>query len=243
MGNSHSTTFDELQEIIIDLLAQEGSSIREIADKITGYKDKFSPEHFDFLKAELRYINESRKNMDSRVRELFKKAIVDRTGLYTRLYFDERLGLCEHTQNLAYIMCDIDKFHDYNEEYGHLQGDTALNSVAMNFKDALDKTKMSDEKVFAARYGGEEFCAILIDYTGKEDLIKARMEQIRTSVEAHEIPLVVPAQFDQGYKHRTITIAGSIKILNEPVLSLVKRVDDALKDAKKTNRRNTSIVS
>jgi PleD family two-component response regulator len=69
------------------------------------------------------------------------------------------------------------------------------------------------------------------------------LEEIRTSIETYEIPLEVQAQFDEGYKHRTVTIAGGIRNPNERVLSLVKRVDDALKDAKKSNRRNTSIVS
>ena len=93
VGNNNPVTFDELQEAVIDLLAQEGSSIREIADKIAMYKDKFSSEHFEFLKAEIAYINEARKNIDAHVRELFKKAVIDRTDLHTRLYFDERIVL------------------------------------------------------------------------------------------------------------------------------------------------------
>jgi len=243
MGNSHPNTFDGLQEAIIDLLAQEGTSIREIAERIAAYKDKFPPDQFEFLKAEIGYINESRKNIDTRVRELFKKAVVDRTGLHTRLYLDERIIICEQVPKLAYVMCDIDRFHDYNETYGHLQGDTALNGVANQFKDALVKTKSPDERIFAARYGGEEFCALLIDCACNELDFRQRLEEIRTSIETYEIPLEVQAQFDEGYKHRTVTIAGGIRNPNERVLSLVKRVDDALKDAKKSNRRNTSIVS
>jgi diguanylate cyclase (GGDEF)-like protein len=243
MGNHNPATFDGLQEAIIDLLAQEGTSIREIAERIAAYKDKFPPDQFEFLKAEIGYINESRKNIDTRVRELFKKAVVDRTGLHTRLYLDERVTICEHAQELAYVMCDIDKFHDYNETYGHLQGDAALNGIANQFKDSLSKSKPPDEIIFAARYGGEEFCALLINYAGGKSDLRQRLEQTRTSIETYEIPLEVPAQFDEGYKHRTITIAGGIRNPNELVLSLVKRVDDTLKDAKKTNRRNTSIVA
>ena len=243
MGNNHPNTFDGLQEAIIDLLAQEGSSIREIADKLAVYKDKFPSEQFEFLMGEIGYINEARKTVDTRVRELFKKAVVDRTGLYTRLYLDERVALCERNSKLAYVMCDIDKFHDYNEAYGHLQGDTALNSIAQQFKRALEITKTVDEKLFIARYGGEELCALIVDYAGSSTKLAERLEGIRYSVETHEIPLEIPAQFDEEYKHKTITIAGGIRIPEEPTLSLIKRVDDALKNAKKSNQRNTAIVS
>lgn len=242
MRDNDPTTFDGLQEAIIDLLAQEGSSLRAIADRITVYKDRLPTEQLEFLAAEIGYLNEARRNVDTHVRELFKKAVVDRTGLHTRLYMDERLRICEHVPKLAYVMCDIDKFHDYNEMYGHLQGDTALNGVAIQFKEVLDKTKTHHETVFAARYGGEEFCALLINHTGTELDIRQRLEQIRISVETYEIPLGVSAQFDDGYKHITITIAGGMQATDEPVLSLIKRVDDALRDAKKSDRRNVSIV-
>lgn len=243
MGNNHPNTFDGLQEAIIDLLAQEGSSIREIAEKIFVYKDKFPPEHFEFLMSEIGYINEARKGVDAHVRELFRKAVVDRTRLHTRLYFDERVALCERNSKLAYVMCDIDKFHDYNEAYGHLQGDTALNSIADKFKNTLEMTKKPDEQLFVARYGGEEFCALLINYTGTISDTKERLEHVRNSVESHEIPLEIQARFDEGYKHRTITIAGGIRAQEEPMLSLIKRVDDALKNAKRSNQRNTAITS
>lgn len=60
------------------------------------------------------------------------------------------------TQPLSIIMFDIDYFKQYNDLYGHLQGDECLRRVA-----SLLETAASRPRDFLARYGGEEFIMVL----------------------------------------------------------------------------------
>jgi diguanylate cyclase (GGDEF)-like protein len=57
---------------------------------------------------------------------------------------------------LSALMIDIDCFKDYNDTYGHLQGDLCLRQVA----DAI-MASLKRPGDFVARYGGEEFVALL----------------------------------------------------------------------------------
>ena len=64
-------------------------------------------------------------------------------------------------------------------------------------------------------------------------------EGIRTDISELEIPLLQGLDLkDEGYKHRTITIAAGIRNQNEPVTSLMHEVDLLLtkKDTKGRNR-------
>jgi diguanylate cyclase (GGDEF)-like protein len=83
------------------------------------------------------------------------------TGVPNRRKFDAVLdeewdAARRHTQPLSLILIDIDFFKQYNDHYGHVQGDdclkrvgTALSGVASRPRDLL------------ARYGGEEFVLVL----------------------------------------------------------------------------------
>lgn len=83
------------------------------------------------------------------------------TGLLNRRGFDrtfelELRGAERHAAPLALILVDIDFFHSYNTNYGHLAGDVCLQEIAGVLAASLDRP--SD---VAARYGGEEFVLLL----------------------------------------------------------------------------------
>jgi diguanylate cyclase (GGDEF)-like protein len=85
------------------------------------------------------------------------------TGLYNRRYFDQALH-CELTtarrtgREISLLVCDIDQFKAYNDNYGHQQGDMCLQQVA-----ACLKQNLSRNIDWIARYGGEEFVVVLPD--------------------------------------------------------------------------------
>lgn len=83
------------------------------------------------------------------------------TGLANRRGFDEQLQqqwqLCTDARRpLSVVIIDIDFFKQFNDRYGHIQGDACLRKVAGAIVQA-----MPVEARLAARYGGEEFALIL----------------------------------------------------------------------------------
>ncbi|WP_341677508.1 sensor domain-containing diguanylate cyclase [Niveibacterium sp. SC-1] len=61
-------------------------------------------------------------------------------------------------QPISVILVDIDYFKQYNDQYGHIQGDECLKQVAAALGGAATRAKD-----FFARFGGEEFVFILPD--------------------------------------------------------------------------------
>jgi diguanylate cyclase (GGDEF)-like protein len=85
------------------------------------------------------------------------------TTLYNRRYFNivyerEFKRALRSNKPFTFMMLDIDFFKQYNDTYGHLQGDSALQSVAKVLKMTLQRP--GD---YPFRLGGEEFGIILTD--------------------------------------------------------------------------------
>jgi diguanylate cyclase (GGDEF)-like protein/PAS domain S-box-containing protein len=108
------------------------------------------------------------------------------TGVANRRKFDavldEEWSLARrNTQPLSLILIDIDFFKQYNDHYGHVQGDeclrrvgTALNGVASRPRDLL------------ARYGGEEF--VLVLPATDEAAARRVSERCRQAIFKEQIP-------------------------------------------------------
>ncbi|UZJ43449.1 sensor domain-containing diguanylate cyclase [Marinimicrobium sp. C6131] len=83
------------------------------------------------------------------------------TGVANRRMLDsildvEWLNARRNCQPLSVLLIDIDYFKQYNDRYGHLQGDDCLRSIAQTL-DAV----ASRPRDFLARFGGEEFMLVL----------------------------------------------------------------------------------
>ena len=83
------------------------------------------------------------------------------TGLYNHRFLQERLvaevaRARRFGKPLALLMIDVDDFKDYNDTYGHPQGDRLLKALADLL---LAETRANVD--FVARYGGEEFVVLL----------------------------------------------------------------------------------
>ncbi len=85
---------------------------------------------------------------------------------------------CRNTP-LLLLMIDIDNFKNYNDTYGHLQGDQCLIQVAQCLSEELPVEGMT------ARYGGEEFVTIL--KVNDFENIHSLVENIRVSIESLQI--------------------------------------------------------
>lgn len=85
------------------------------------------------------------------------------TGVANRRMFDQVMErewatALRSRQPLSLILLDIDYFKQYNDHYGHLQGDQCLRHVAQAL--LAVSTRKRD---FLGRFGGEEFVLILPD--------------------------------------------------------------------------------
>jgi diguanylate cyclase (GGDEF)-like protein len=116
-----------------------------------------------------------------------KQAVLDAlTGVPNRRSFTESL-LKEYKRSqrehlpLSMIMCDVDKFKEYNDTYGHINGDMCLKKVAQTVQASLKRP--TD---FVARYGGEEF-VVLLPTTSLEGAMHIA-ETIRSNIEKMGMP-------------------------------------------------------
>jgi two-component system, cell cycle response regulator len=124
----------------------------------------------------------------------------------------------------AFIMCDLDKFKNVNDTYGHQAGDVVLRQFAQLLKaEAREIDRVG-------RYGGEEFILILPGTTADAAVLLA--ERVRNAVEQRTFT------FDGGSVHRTIScgVAGWPHPRIRDVDALIRAADDALYVAKETGR-------
>ena len=146
------------------------------------------------------------------------------TGLYNRTKLDEVL---ENQLNDAkryhtifgIIMIDIDAFKEINDNYGHPIGDIVLCEFSELLKEHSRKTDT------VGRWGGEEFLMI-VKNIDKETLL-ALGEKLRVAIDIHIFSTV---------KHITASFGVVVYESDDTVISITKRADGALYNAKNSGR-------
>jgi len=208
-----------------------------ISDKIVGviyvassYTKAFSQNDIDFLQVLTNqfgvfylYYKEYSKTLDLAIKDGL-------TGLYTHRYFQELLNQeLEKAKNYSYpltlLMIDTDKFKQYNDTFGHPEGDKLLKNIA----NILTKNVRKND--YVCRYGGDEFAIILVN-TKKQDGYYIA-ERIRQSYSV--------------LKKGDIKVSASIGIASYPDDSitkddLIKKADEALYEAKRSGRNRVVLA-
>lgn len=129
---------------------------------------------------------ESGKKLERVNEELVRLSIMDGlTGIPNRRRLDEILSWElvapeERRTPLSLLLLDVDKFKAYNDQFGHLCGDSVLKEVA-----GVVSKEVKSVYGFAARYGGEEFAVLLSGLDARDTYGTA--EKIRVAVERLEI--------------------------------------------------------
>jgi diguanylate cyclase (GGDEF)-like protein len=112
---------------------------------------------------------------------LFRQATTDRmTGLFSHHFFEKTLDeelerARRYKSTFCLLMFDIDHFKNFNDTYGHLQGDKIIQEIARQLARSIRQVD------FPARYGGEEFAVILPAVDIKGAVVVA--ERIRRKIE------------------------------------------------------------
>ena len=133
-------------------------------------------------------------------------------------------------QPLSFVMCDVDYFKHYNDNYGHPAGDDVLQTIAALMRSRL---RVSD---MAARYGGEEF-GLVLPMTSSEAAIRVA-DSLRKRIEEHRFPN------QEGQPNGNLTISMGIATLGsgaETAAQLIECADRALYKAKQMGRNRVWI--
>lgn len=147
----------------------------------------------------------NRRGFDNQMQTEWKRAVRDKTAL-------------------SLLMIDTDRFKEYNDQYGHPEGDALLCMVVEEIRNNLRRP--SD---YCARWGGDEFTVLLprTDAVGAQEVA----EQIRSGVERLEIPEI---------DSRRVTVSIGVHTAYPHIGGLperfLKSADEALYEAKAAGR-------
>ena len=121
--------------------------------------------------------------------------------------------------NLSLLFFDIDDFKNYNDAFGHLEGDEVLTRLAEVTQRCLRKTDS------AYRFGGEEFTAILPETSGTEATVIA--DRIRREFGGERF---YPGQNEE--RKVTVSIGIAQYDREENLSELIRRADMNMYQAK-----------
>lgn len=153
------------------------------------------------------------------------------TALLNRRAFDLQLQqelerARRYQQPLTLLMFDVDQFKNYNDRYGHPEGDVALRQLAqLVSRHILRKTD------FCFRFGGEEFAALL-PMTGSADALKLAARLCQT---------VAAEEFASGGKLSVSTGVASFPTSAIEAPRLIQCADLALYRAKAGGRNRAAL--
>ena len=198
----------------------------------------FKPVRFEELLLRLKRVLKERKLTNERLQmleKLKKLSITDGlTKLYNSRHFyhllkSEADRATRYSHPLSMLILDIDHFKDYNDSYGHLEGDKVLLRLGQVIKLLLRKMDT------AYRYGGEEFTVLLPETDAEEALTVA--QRIRKAVK--EIVFI-----PEPGKETNITISIGMTAYNPPedVTAFIQRADKALYGSKTGGRDQVSVL-
>ncbi|MBW2020721.1 MAG: diguanylate cyclase [Deltaproteobacteria bacterium] len=210
---------------------------------ITGYGDEFSYEEAiekgasDFIVKpvrlkelvvrlkrvlEERALIAQRRQMEEQLRKL--TITDDLTKLHNMRHFYTQLQTemsraFRYKGPLSLLLLDVDRFKQYNDTYGHLEGDQVLIKLGEVIRECLRKSDT------AYRYGGDEFMVILPETRGSE--ARKVAERIRTRFPA------VYSYRTSGRIDATVSVGVAEYHPGEDLSEFIKRADQAMYEAKR----------
>lgn len=198
----------------------------------------FKPFRLEELLLRLKRVLRERQQAKERhmlLSKLEKLAVTDSlTTLYNSRHFYSQLEIeldraNRYRRPLSLLFIDIDRFKDFNDAYGHLEGDKVLFRIGQIINSCL---RIMDS---AHRYGGEEFTIILPETNGRKAVNVGK--RIRAATEA-EIFNPLPKK----KVNVTISIGATQYSYNEDATALIQRADKAMYLSKQNGRNRVSFL-
>lgn len=155
------------------------------------------------------------------------------TQLHNRRAFKRDIQSYEQSNiPFSLIMLDIDKFKDFNDNYGHLLGDQVLKVVARRLIECCR------DYAQAYRFGGEEFVVIL-----PHKALPSARQQAETIRRAIEKISVLDKKSGQRINSITASFGIATRQENENCNQVIERADNFLNQAKLLGRNRVLPVN
>ncbi len=154
------------------------------------------------------------------------------TGLPLRRILDESFASMNKelgADGLYLLLLDIDHFKKVNDNYGHLNGDIVLRSLALNISNNIRRS----ESMY--RYGGEEFIFVL--HASNDQDAVAIAERLRRDIARLETIA--------GEHLIRVTFTGGLTRIHEgeALREVLERADIALYTGKKSGRNCSQLIN
>jgi diguanylate cyclase (GGDEF)-like protein len=196
--------------------------IQELDDIRNTTITKGLTEAIDYLKvkSEKEYLNNENKYLDTQMN------IDELTKVFTRHYLDVLME--KYTKinfnSVGFIMFDLDCLKEYNDTYGHVDGDYVLHYIGS----LLNLYKR--EGIHPCRFGGDEFVCLCINCT--DDQIENYVKEIRKDLHDRHLPHLTSS----CAKEVTLSIGYCNTQNNKNMNKIFELADQALYQAKQKGR-------
>lgn len=178
------------------------------------------------LKVAQNSLAEAHAQLALHARKVEEISITDHlTGAFTRRHLDEVLATeisraSRSGHGFGVLLCDLDRFKNVNDQYGHRAGDKLLVQTVALLKKMIRKIDVP------GRWGGEEFLVVVPEISDLDHGLAAA-EKLRAAIEAEDFGPVGP---------RTASFGVAIYHPGDTAEQLVERADQALYRAKAGGR-------
>jgi diguanylate cyclase (GGDEF)-like protein len=229
-NNEAIKPFEGIQpEIFIPILGPFGLyGIIVVGKKIL--EDEYTQSELLFLQQLMSFVSQAIKNILH-----YEHSLRDvKTGLYNHGFFMTRLNEeVARSKRAGYtssiIVMDVDKFKNFNDNYGHLAGDRVLENLAIAIKQGVRTEDIP------SRFGGEEFTVLLPNADKSTAWMVA--ERLRDAVASMAVP------WDPPLPQVTISLGvySFDQNSNIEAAEIIHRADEALYLSKERGRNRSTI--
>lgn len=181
---------------------------------------------------------EEQENNRAKVEKLRTLSSTDAlTGLYNRhamlRYTPDTLQQAiDNQHNFGVLLIDIDCYKQYNDIYGHVQGDECLRNLADIFREVLSEH-------FCARYGGDEFICIFSDTNRKT--VEALCAQLHEILQQKHMEHAG----NKAYGYVTLSMGCSVRVpqISEDFITFLNEADFSLYKSKEQGRNRVTFYN
>lgn len=156
------------------------------------------------------------------------------TNLFNRRAYNEYVldlqnRVKEKFQTISVIMLDVDCFKQYNDTYGHFEGDNVLMKIADTLQNISERYNC-----FVARWGGEEFSVLVANQSPKitDEICQNIMKKVKE--------LKIEHNSSNVENYVTVSIGAYTKLAKTPkdITDCINFADEMLYQAKENGRNN-----